>query len=253
MCAYRFTAFQEERKYINESLPSKNEGSNLPSPPWKEILTSLPVHSLIFMQIVNNYGIYTIMNMVPTYLNNIQHVSISSVRIQPHNKRCILLVYDHISFLYVEWYSICSTSSRPVASFHSCWHLCRLFDKEQYSFYLKFSVSSSITFTSMCLKCFVWANNYVLRKLFTFIGHIGPCLGLVGLSFVGCNQVAAITVLTMSVGLAGCVYSGYVVSPPGQIYFLQYFQDLNAVFFPESLVVRHGFVTQLRWISDGSY
>ena len=41
------------------------------------------------------------------------------------------------------------------------------------------------------------------------IGQINPALGLVGLSFVGCNPEWAVVFLVLSVGFNGASYSGY--------------------------------------------
>ena len=64
------------------------------------------------------------------------------------------------------------------------------------------------------MRSFFNVDLFFFRKLFTFIGQFGPCLGLVGLSLVGCNQSAAIAVLTISVAFSGCVYSGFLVGLP---------------------------------------
>ena len=49
------------------------------------------------------------------------------------------------------------------------------------------------------------------KKLMQTIGQVGPALGLVGLSFVGCDRTLAIVWLCISVGLNGAIYSGYMV------------------------------------------
>ena len=41
------------------------------------------------------------------------------------------------------------------------------------------------------------------------IGQITPALGLVGLSFVGCNPEWAVVFLVLCVGFNGASYSGY--------------------------------------------
>lgn len=49
------------------------------------------------------------------------------------------------------------------------------------------------------------------RKLFNTIGFIIPALGLVWLSWVGCDRVMAIAALCVAVGFNGAIYSGFQV------------------------------------------
>ena len=49
------------------------------------------------------------------------------------------------------------------------------------------------------------------KKLMQTIGQMVPALGLVGLSFVGCDQTMATVWLCISVGGNGAIYSGYMV------------------------------------------
>ena len=51
-----------------------------------------------------------------------------------------------------------------------------------------------------------------IRKLFNTIGHIGPALGLLGLSFSGCNHNLVIFWFCMSVMLNGASNSGFQVN-----------------------------------------
>lgn len=50
------------------------------------------------------------------------------------------------------------------------------------------------------------------RKLFNTIGFIIPALGLVWLSWVGCDRVMAIAALCVAVGFNGAIYSGFQVN-----------------------------------------
>ncbi|XP_042880047.1 putative inorganic phosphate cotransporter [Penaeus japonicus] len=46
--------------------------------PWREIVTSPPFWSIFLMNWASSYGLYTLMNGLPTYLRNIQHFNMSS-------------------------------------------------------------------------------------------------------------------------------------------------------------------------------
>ena len=47
------------------------------------------------------------------------------------------------------------------------------------------------------------------RKLMQTIGQMTPAVGLLGLSFVGCNPTMAVVWLCISVGFNGASYSGF--------------------------------------------
>ncbi|XP_042868216.1 putative inorganic phosphate cotransporter [Penaeus japonicus] len=53
--------------------------SRKPGPfPWRSMMTSLPVWSLIIVHVGHNWGSYTLMTQIPTYLKNIQHFDMKS-------------------------------------------------------------------------------------------------------------------------------------------------------------------------------
>ena len=73
---------EDEKNYINSNVlkgyqTSPNE--KLPPAPILKILTSVPVLANIVTALGQNYGFFTILKMTPTYLNNIQHISIRNV------------------------------------------------------------------------------------------------------------------------------------------------------------------------------
>ena len=72
---------EDERTYINSNVFKcyiKSDLDKLPRAPILKILTSVPVIANIVTALGQNYGFYTILKMTPTYLNNIQHISIRS-------------------------------------------------------------------------------------------------------------------------------------------------------------------------------
>ena len=50
-----------------------------------------------------------------------------------------------------------------------------------------------------------------IRRMCNSIGFFGPAIGLVFLSFAGCDRTQAIVWLCVSVALNGAVYSGFQV------------------------------------------
>jgi ACS family sodium-dependent inorganic phosphate cotransporter-like MFS transporter 5 len=50
------------------------------------------------------------------------------------------------------------------------------------------------------------------RKMFNTIGHVGPALALIGLSFIQCDQTIAIFYVCLALALNAGMYSGMGVS-----------------------------------------
>lgn len=56
----------EERLFIESSLINNRLGQNIP---WKEILTSAPVWAIVFAHFAENWGFYTFLTEMPTFLS----------------------------------------------------------------------------------------------------------------------------------------------------------------------------------------
>ena len=56
------------------------------------------------------------------------------------------------------------------------------------------------------------ASKATARKTFQLLGHGGAVIGLVMLSFVGCDRTLAIVALCIGVGLKGLASAGFLVS-----------------------------------------
>ncbi|XP_047486637.1 putative inorganic phosphate cotransporter [Penaeus chinensis] len=67
---------QEEKDYIVRHCGNKS-GRTGPFP-WRAMMTSLPVWSLIIVHVGHNWGGYTLITQLPTYLKNIYHFDIES-------------------------------------------------------------------------------------------------------------------------------------------------------------------------------
>jgi len=69
------TISREEKEFISKSIgPSRSFGS-LPVP-WKSILCSIPVWALVVTHMAQNWGFYTLLTELPTYMKNILHFDI---------------------------------------------------------------------------------------------------------------------------------------------------------------------------------
>lgn len=51
-----------------------------------------------------------------------------------------------------------------------------------------------------------------LISTFATTGQYGPALALIGAGFIGCNTIAAVSLLTLAVGLSGASYSAFQVN-----------------------------------------
>ena len=73
---------QEERDYIENNMavaPTGENGEKLPPPPLKHIFTSIPMLALTISHMGQNWGFYTLLTEIPTYLSDILHFSLQSV------------------------------------------------------------------------------------------------------------------------------------------------------------------------------
>lgn len=60
----------EEKKYIESALGTLPNEKRIPTP-WKHIFTSLPMWSLIIAHCGQNWGFWTLLTEMPTYMNNV--------------------------------------------------------------------------------------------------------------------------------------------------------------------------------------
>ncbi len=70
--------FQAELKYIEANLQT-DKMEKLPFPPLRKIAVSKAYWALQITHVGGVWGTFTLLTGVPTYLNNIQHVSLSEV------------------------------------------------------------------------------------------------------------------------------------------------------------------------------
>ncbi|KAL0839171.1 hypothetical protein ABMA28_017139 [Loxostege sticticalis] len=154
----------EELLYIQKSLGRVGEQKRLPTP-WRKILTCLPFWAVIVAHCGQNWGFFTLMTEMPSYMNKVLGFEIKSNGV---------------------------LSALPYLAMYA----------------LSFPMG---TLTDLILKkdCLSVTNT---RKLFNSIGHWGPAIGLIGLSFTSAdNMILAVTMLTISVGINAGQYTGYLL------------------------------------------
>ncbi|CAH2096647.1 unnamed protein product [Euphydryas editha] len=67
-----------ERNYIEKSLGHSGSDQKKKATPWKSIFTSLPFISLIVVHCGQNWGFWTLMTEIPSYMNQVLGVDIKS-------------------------------------------------------------------------------------------------------------------------------------------------------------------------------
>ena len=67
---------KKERDYIVGSLSSDRTDRKVLKPPWKKMLTSVPVWAIIIAHTSENWGWYTLLTQLPTYLKRILKFSL---------------------------------------------------------------------------------------------------------------------------------------------------------------------------------
>eukprot|EP00088_Acartia_fossae_P010328 TRINITY_DN15141_c0_g1_i3.p1 TRINITY_DN15141_c0_g1~~TRINITY_DN15141_c0_g1_i3.p1 ORF type:complete len:555 (+),score=53.77 TRINITY_DN15141_c0_g1_i3:130-1794(+) len=69
------TISRAEKEYISKCIGS-GHSQEAPPVPWRHILTSVPMWALVFTHIAQNWGFYTLLTELPTYMKNILHFDI---------------------------------------------------------------------------------------------------------------------------------------------------------------------------------
>lgn len=153
-----------ERLYIQTSLGQVKEQKKLKTP-WKAILTSLPFISLIIVHCGQNWGFWTLMTQMPSYMKQILEVDIKQNGVMSALPYLAMYLLS-FPFGYLSDYIL-----------RKNW----------------FSITTS-------------------RKISNSIGHMGPAIALIGLSYSPAGNVAvAVALLTAVVSLNAGHYTGYLL------------------------------------------
>lgn len=67
---------KNELKYIESSLNGESTNNNNASVPWKDILTSGPVWAIVAAHFSQNWGFYTLLTTLPTYLKKVLDIEL---------------------------------------------------------------------------------------------------------------------------------------------------------------------------------
>ncbi|KAL1129023.1 hypothetical protein AAG570_013555, partial [Ranatra chinensis] len=67
---------ETELSYLNEEI-TKAKQKDIPPVPWKSILTSLPLWSLVIVQFGHDWGLFTVVADLPKYMRGVIHFSVT--------------------------------------------------------------------------------------------------------------------------------------------------------------------------------
>ncbi|XP_001947560.2 putative inorganic phosphate cotransporter [Acyrthosiphon pisum] len=148
-----------EREYLKKSIGSLERKRELPSTPWKSILTSWKIWALIFIEVGHDWGAFTIISDLPKYMSDVLHFSISENGL-----------LSSVPFI-AQWVT------SILASILADWLISKRI----------------MTVTAV-------------RKIFAIIGNVGPGIGVMCASFVGCDKMIATLCFTLGMALMGFCY-----------------------------------------------
>lgn len=152
--------------------------------PWKSILTSKPFYALILVQCAQNFGFYTLLTQIPSYLSYVMGFDIKKVR-------GVVLEVAINCFV-----SILQNSLLSALPYFVLYITCLVF-----GFLADYVIKKKIFSVERS------------RKTFNSLGHYIPMCALIGLGFMSKdNPTAGVALLTVAVGINGGIYSGYMVN-----------------------------------------
>ncbi|GBP98050.1 Putative inorganic phosphate cotransporter [Eumeta japonica] len=89
----------EEKFYIQDSLGQVGE-QKVYATPWRSIWTSAPFISLIIVHCGQNWGFWTLMTEIPSYMSNVLGVNIKSVSNNSHytlDENAVILLHPYLN------------------------------------------------------------------------------------------------------------------------------------------------------------
>ncbi|XP_063826136.1 putative inorganic phosphate cotransporter [Ostrinia nubilalis] len=154
----------EEKMYILTSLGHVGEQKKLKTP-WKAIFKSVPFIALIVAHSGQNWGFWTLMTEIPSYMKQVMGVDIGANGVMS-------------ALPYLTMYLL----SFPLG------YLVDLIQKKK------------------------WLSITACRKISNTIGHWGPAVALIGLTYAPAGDATtAVIILCVVVGLNAGQYTGYLL------------------------------------------
>nr|XP_026696646.1 sialin [Ciona intestinalis] len=148
-----------ELNYIQSNLEPKDDSVSVP---WWEIATSKRVWAISIAHFCNNWGFYTLLTCLPTYLKDVLKFDIQQdgfISALPYLVMWISINFNGLLADYLREKEILNTTQT--------------------------------------------------RKIFNAVAFIGPGIFLVASGFVGCNKVAAVSLICLATAFNGAGFPGF--------------------------------------------
>eukprot|EP00092_Neocalanus_flemingeri_P019684 GFUD01021319.1.p1 GENE.GFUD01021319.1~~GFUD01021319.1.p1 ORF type:complete len:503 (-),score=87.91 GFUD01021319.1:155-1663(-) len=97
------TIHREEKRYILDSLGAKRNTGSLPVP-WLAIFTSGPVWALLIAHVAQNFGFYTLLTELPSYLARVLHFNIRDNSIISALPYLLMLITGVVMARLADWF-----------------------------------------------------------------------------------------------------------------------------------------------------
>lgn len=179
----------EEKQYIQSALGQITDVNELKDvvTPWRSILTSSPFWTLVVVQCAFNFGFYTLLTQIPSFLGYFMEFDIKTV------------MKDHFDVMKICVIFIDSLQNSLLSALP---YFILYVTSVSFGFLSDYLLRKNISFWSVQRS----------RKFFNSIGMYVPMIGLIGLGFMSKEQpVAAMALLCIAVGFKGGIYVGYIV------------------------------------------
>ncbi|VVC37041.1 Major facilitator superfamily,Major facilitator superfamily domain [Cinara cedri] len=95
---------KEELKYIVDSIgPTDDEKRGVLNYPWKNIFTSMPVWSISFVMFCENWGFYTLLTQLPTFMHDVLKFDIGKGSFLSALPYAVMAVCLQFTGFFVDW------------------------------------------------------------------------------------------------------------------------------------------------------
>ncbi|VVC37045.1 Hypothetical protein CINCED_3A000784 [Cinara cedri] len=95
---------KEELKYIIDSIgPTDDKKLSVSNYPWKQIFTSMPVWSITFSTVCENWGFFTLLTQLPTFMHDVLKFDIGKGSLLSALPYSVMAVALQFSGIFIDW------------------------------------------------------------------------------------------------------------------------------------------------------